>query len=175
MKRTLPALFAASALLTTILAARAERIDTAPLPPGTVASRVFIDKSERTLTLFRGERELKTYKVALGRNPVGHKQQEGDGRTPEGRYKITFHKENSSFHRALRISYPNAEDVQSARERGVSPGGDIMIHGLPNGMGSLGSNYFLRDWTEGCIAVTNEEIEEIWRAVPDGTIVEIKS
>lgn len=173
MKRTLLALLAASTLLTSILVARAERIDTAPLPAGTVASRVFIDKSERTLTLFRHERELKTYKVALGRNPVGHKQQEGDGRTPEGRYTITFHKKNSSFHRALRISYPNAEDVRSARELGVPPGGDIMIHGLPNGMGSLGANHLLRDWTEGCIAVTNEEIEEIWRAVPDGTVVEI--
>lgn len=173
MKRTILALLSASALLTTILAAHAERIDTAPLPAGTIASRVFIDKSERTLTLFRHERELKTYKVALGRNPVGHKQQEGDGRTPEGRYRIDFHKKNSSFHRALRISYPNAEDVRSARERGVPPGGAIMIHGLPNGMGSLGPNHLLRDWTEGCIAVTNEEIEEIWRVVPDGTIVEI--
>lgn len=104
MKRTILALLAASPLLTTILAARAERIDTAPLPAGTVASRVFIEKSERTLTLFRGECELKTYMVALGRNPVGHKQQEGDGRTPEGRYRIDFHKKNSSFHRALRIS-----------------------------------------------------------------------
>jgi murein L,D-transpeptidase YafK len=173
MKPTLLALFTASALITTILTARAERIDTAPLPAGTIASRIFIDKSERTLTLFRGEHELKTYKVALGRNPVGHKQQEGDGRTPEGRYQIVFHKRNSSFHRALRISYPNAEDIRSARERGVSPGGDIMIHGLPNGMGSLGSDHLLRDWTEGCIAVTNEEIEEIWRVVPDGTIVDI--
>lgn len=173
MKRTILALLSASALLTTILAARAEHSHTAPLPTGTVADRIFIDKSERLLTLFRGERELKAYKVALGRNPIGHKQQEGDGRTPEGRYTITFHKENSSFHRALRISYPNAEDIRSARERGVSPGGDIMIHGLPNGMGSIGSAHLLRDWTEGCVAVTNEEIEEIWRVVPDGTIVDI--
>lgn len=173
LKLKILALLSASALFTTILAARAERSETSTLPSGTVASRVFIDKSERTLTLFRGERELKTYKVALGRNPVGHKQQQGDGRTPEGRYKIDFHKRDSAFHRALHITYPNATDIRSARERGVSPGGDIMIHGLPNGMGAIGSAHLLRDWTEGCVAVTNEEIEEIWRVVPDGTIVEI--
>lgn len=138
------------------------------------ADLVVIEKSKRTLTLFRRGRPLRTYTVALGSNPAGHKEQEGDGRTPEGRYVIDFHKRDSSFHRALHISYPNAADRRSARARGVSPGGDIMIHGLPNGMGAIGKAHRLRDWTEGCVAVTNDEIEEIWAAVPDGTPIEIR-
>jgi murein L,D-transpeptidase YafK len=139
-----------------------------------VADRVVIEKSERTLTLYRSGRPLKSHRVALGRNPFGHKQQEGDGRTPEGTYHIDFHKRDSSFHRALHISYPNAADRATARARGVPPGGDIMIHGLPNGIGALGSTHRVRDWTEGCVAVTNGEIEELWDAVPDGTVVEIR-
>lgn len=148
--------------------------DEPALPAGTVADRVVIDKSARTLTLFRGRRRLKTYLVALGRNPVGKKRQAGDGRTPEGRYRIDFRKPDSAFHRALHLSYPNAADRREARRYGVAPGGDIMIHGLPNGKGSIGQAHRAQDWTEGCIALTDEEIEEIWRAVPDGTAVEIK-
>jgi murein L,D-transpeptidase YafK len=144
------------------------------LPPGAVADRIVIEKRARTLTLFRGDGKLKIYKVALGSDPVGPKQQQGDGRTPEGTYVIDARKKNSQFHRALHISYPNAEDRRLARQHGVSPGGDIMIHGLPNGMASIGSAHRRRDWTQGCIAVTNEEIEEIWRAVPNGTRVVIK-
>lgn len=140
-----------------------------PLPSGTRADRVVVDKSERTLTIYRGSDPLKSYKVALGREPQGPKRQEGDGRTPEGRYVIDFHKRDSSFHRALHISYPNASDTVQARARGVSPGGDIMIHGLPNGLGAMGRLHLSRDWTEGCIAVTNPEIEELWSAIPDGT------
>jgi murein L,D-transpeptidase YafK len=144
------------------------------LPPRTVADRIVVEKAARTLSLYRGGRLLKTYKIALGPNPTGHKQQEGDGRTPEGTYTIDSRKRNSAFHRALHISYPNAEDRRRARRRGVSPGGDIMIHGLPNGLGAIGKKHVLRDWTEGCIAVTNEEIEEIWRVVPNGTPIEIR-
>ena len=138
------------------------------------ADRVVIEKEQRKLMLYRNGRLLKTYDIALGRNPKGHKQQEGDSRTPEGTYRIDFRKRDSSFHRALHISYPNGEDRRRARDRGVSPGGDIMIHGLPNGMGAMGSSHRLRDWTDGCVAVTNDEIEEIWAAVPDGTVVEIR-
>lgn len=138
------------------------------------ADLVVVEKAKRTLTLYRRSRPLKTYGVALGPNPVGHKQQEGDGRTPEGRYVIDFRNRKSAFHRALHISYPNAADSRRARARGVSPGGAIMIHGLPNGLGALGRTHRLRDWTEGCVAVTNDEIEEIWRAVPDGTPIEIR-
>jgi len=138
------------------------------------ADLVIVDKSERKLTLYRGGRALASYDVALGSNPVGHKQREGDGRTPEGKYVIDFRKRDSAFHRSLHITYPNSTDVRNARRRRVSPGGNIMIHGLPKGWGAIGSAHRLRDWTLGCIAVTNEEIEEIWAAVPDGTRIEIR-
>jgi murein L,D-transpeptidase YafK len=144
------------------------------LPAGTVANRIVIEKAVRRLSLYRGDHLLKTYKIALGPNSKGRKEQEGDGRTPEGKYIIDSRKRDSAFHRALHISYPNAEDRRRARRRGVSPGGAIMIHGLPNGMGAVGKLHLVRDWTQGCIAVTNEDIEEIWRVVPNGTRVEIK-
>ncbi|HEX5041977.1 MAG TPA: L,D-transpeptidase family protein [Candidatus Polarisedimenticolaceae bacterium] len=145
----------------------------APLPRGTAADRILIEKAKRALTLFEKDKTLKTYQVALGREPVGAKRREGDGRTPEGIYIIAGRKPDSAFHRALRISYPNDADLVRARATGEPPGGDIMIHGLKNGLGWLGRLHTSSDWTEGCIAVTNEEIEEIWDAVPDGTPVEI--
>ncbi len=145
-----------------------------PLPGGTTADLIVVDKSDRVLTLYRHGRVLKSYRVALGSQPIGPKQQAGDGRTPEGRYTIDSRRRDSAFHRALHVSYPNAGDRKAARRRGVSPGGDIMIHGLKNGMGALGPLHRLSDWTRGCIAVTNDEIEEIWRVVPDGTPIEIR-
>ena len=144
------------------------------LPRNAVANRVVVEKAARTLSLYSDGKLLKTYRVALGKNPVGRKEQQGDGRTPEGVYVIDFRKPDSRFHRALHVSYPNSEDRRRARERGVSPGGDIMIHGLPNGMGAIGAAHRLRDWTDGCIAVTNDEIEAIWRLVPNGTKIEIR-
>jgi murein L,D-transpeptidase YafK len=138
------------------------------------ADRIVVEKAERTLTLYRDQRVLRTYRIALGRNPVGAKEQEGDGRTPEGTYAITGRNPQSAFHRSLRISYPNAADRRRAARAGVRPGGDIMIHGLPNGAGAIGAAHRLRDWTEGCIAVTNHEIEEIWRLVPNGTRIQIR-
>ena len=166
---------AAVALLLLSLAALAVATQPpAPLPADAEATLVVVEKSIRKLHLYDGERLLKSYAIALGPSPEGHKQQEGDGRTPEGRYIIDFHKRDSAFHRALHVSYPNGEDRRRARQRGVSPGGDIMIHGLPNGMGALGRAHLARDWTLGCIAVTNEEIEEIWRAVKDGTPIDIR-
>jgi murein L,D-transpeptidase YafK len=144
------------------------------MTPGTAADRIVIEKAARTLSLFSGGRKLKSYRIALGSRPRGPKQQEGDARTPEGAYVIDGRERDSAFHRALHISYPNADDRRHARARGVSPGGAIMIHGLPNGMGVIGPAHLLRDWTQGCIAVTNDEIEEIWRAVPNGTPVFIK-
>lgn len=138
------------------------------------ADRIVIEKGERRLTLFRGGRILKSYRVSLGRSPVGHKQREGDNRTPEGQYVIDRHNPDSAFHRALHVSYPNAADRARAAEAGVSPGGDIMIHGLPNRLAWVGRLHRVADWTAGCIAVTNPEIEEIYRAVPDGTPVETR-
>lgn len=145
-----------------------------PIPEKTIADKVVIEKSKRRLTLFCKGSAIKSYVVSLGRVPHGKKTQEGDGRTPEGFYTIDRRKINSSYHRALHLSYPNSEDIAQAKGRGVLPGGDIMIHGLPNGIGLIGKLHRKRDWTRGCIAVTNDEIEEIWRLVPDGAVVEIQ-
>ena len=155
------------------LSNRAAEQDDAPLPVGTVADLVVVEKEARTMTLLSGGEELKTYRVALGPSPDGHKVREGDGRTPEGRYLIDFRKEDSAFHRALHISYPNADDIARASELGVDPGGDIMIHGFPTGVESL-PLHPRRDWTLGCIAVTSDEIDEIWQVVPNGTPIEIR-
>ena len=138
------------------------------------ADSILIEKGSRTMTLLRDGVPLKTYRVALGRNPVGPKERQGDGKTPEGTYRIVGHLEQSAFHRALRLSYPEPKDVRHANALGVSPGSDIMIHGIRNGLGWLGRLQRRIDWTQGCVAVTNPEIEEIWAAVPDGTPVEIR-
>ncbi|MDR3699436.1 MAG: L,D-transpeptidase family protein [Candidatus Sulfopaludibacter sp.] len=126
-----------------------------------------MNKSRREMLLLRGDSLLRTYRVALGRDPVGHKVQEGDGRTPEGRYAIDRRNPKSQYHLALHISYPSEADIRRARELGVAPGGDIMIHGMKDGQRRE------TDWTQGCVAVTNEEMNEIWALVPDGTVVEI--
>jgi murein L,D-transpeptidase YafK len=144
------------------------------LPPIGVADWILVEKKARRLTLFRENKPLKSYDIALGRQPDGPKRVQGDNKTPEGRYKIDFRKRNSDYHRALHISYPSAEDAAIAAKQKRPAGGDIMIHGLPKGMGSLERLHLLRDWTAGCIAVTNAEIEELWRAVPDGTPIEIR-
>lgn len=144
------------------------------LAPGTVADRILVEKKARKLTLLRAGKPLKSYRVALGPEPVGDKQCQGDNRTPEGIYTITGRNARSQFHRSLRISYPDAAHRARARRLGCSPGGDIMIHGLGRGFRHLGRLHTLVDWTAGCIAVTDGEIEEIWRAVPDGTVVEIR-
>lgn len=142
-------------------------------PAPVQADRVVIDKERRLLRLYAGMRELARFRVALGREPTGRKECRGDNRTPEGRYRVSGRKENSDFHRALRISYPSPADIQRAREKGCDPGGDIMIHGYlsprrPPAAPRTG------DWTQGCVAVSNEEIERIWRLVPDGAEVEIR-
>jgi murein L,D-transpeptidase YafK len=138
------------------------------------ADRILIVKSERKLTLLRDGKPLKNYLVALGGEPVGDKQCEGDNRTPEGTYRISFKKWNSQYYHALRISYPDASDVAEAKKLGCPPGGDIMIHGLRAGFAKYGALHRLSDWTLGCIAVTNEEMDEIWAAVDTGTVVEIR-
>jgi murein L,D-transpeptidase YafK len=145
-----------------------------PLSKDAVADRVLVEKSARRLTLFRGETALKTYRVALGRAPIGAKEYEGDQRTPEGIYLIDFHKPDSDYHLALHLSYPEQRDIDRAAVQGLSAGSDIMIHGLPNGRGWIGRFHRRSDWTAGCIAVTDFEIEEIFRAVPDGTPIEIR-
>lgn len=146
--------------------------DAAPLPP--MADRIVVHKMDRRLELMRDGQPIRTYRVDLGWQTLGHKQHEGDGRTPEGVYQIEGRNDRSGFHRALKISYPNAEDRARARARGLSPGGLIMIHGQPNNPRSWERAQKKRDWTEGCIAVRNAEIEEIWAMVADGTEIEIR-
>jgi murein L,D-transpeptidase YafK len=145
------------------------------LPEGVKADSVLVLKSERKLVLLKEGHPLMTYRVALGGKPVGHKTQEGDGRTPEGRYVLDYRNNKSAYHLALHVSYPGPADRAEAAARGVSPGGLIMIHGSGPTMRVLGRWHRFIDWTDGCIAVTNQEIEQIWRAVPDGTPVEIRA
>jgi len=138
------------------------------------ADKILIEKKERRLTLISNGNVLKTYKIALGGNPNGPKERQGDNKTPEGTYVIDSRNRDSRYHLSLHISYPNERDKKRAKELGVSPGGDIMIHGIKNGFSLVGDLHTGFDWTKGCIAVTDEEIEEIEKLVPDGTIVEIR-
>lgn len=138
------------------------------------ADRILIEKKKRQLTLIAKGRALKTYRIALGGNPDGPKERQGDHKTPEGTYIIDGRNTGSRYHLSLHISYPNEKDKKRAREMGVAPGGDIKIHGIKNGFSWVGDMHTGLDWTRGCIAVTDEEIEEIEKLVPDGTIVEIR-
>jgi len=139
-----------------------------------LADKILIVKSTRTMTLYSGNKVLRTYKVALGTVPVGPKRVEGDHKTPEGIYTIDAKNPQSQFHLSLHISYPDAADRERARKLGAKPGGAIMIHGLPPRFAYLGALHRKVDWTDGCEAVTNAEIEEIWKLVPVGTRVEIR-
>jgi len=138
------------------------------------ADMVLIEKSARRLMLISQGEVLKSFKIALGGNPIGPKERQGDNKTPEGTYVIDARNRDSRFHLSLHISYPNERDRIRARELGVSPGGDIMIHGIKNGFSWVGEAHTEVDWTKGCIAVTDEEIEEIGKLVPNGTVVEIR-
>jgi len=136
--------------------------------------RILIEKNARRLMVISQGEVLKSYNIALGGNPVGPKERQGDNKTPEGTYVIDGRNKDSRFHLSLHISYPNERDKNRAKELGVSPGGDIMIHGIKNGSPWVGEAHAEVDWTKGCIAVTDEEIEEISRLAPNGTIVEIR-
>ncbi len=141
--------------------------------PTETADKIIIHKARRRMMLMKDDRVICTYTISLGGNPEGHKVQEGDGRTPEGLYTIDWKNPQSKFHLSLRISYPNKNDSDHAKKLGVPPGGNIMIHGLTNGLGWIGKLHTLYDWTSGCIAVTNPEIEHLWNCVEIGTPVEI--
>ncbi|SRR6266496_956870 len=147
---------------------------TAPLHAEQKADRIIVHKKARTMELMHARQVLKSYKIALGGEPVGAKTRQGDHRTPEGVYLIDSRNAESKFHRSLHISYPNMADREHARKLGISAGGDVFIHGLPNGYGFVGPAHRARDWTDGCIAVTDQEIEEIWKLVDNGTPVEIR-
>ena len=145
-----------------------------PLPAGTMIDRIVVEKSARRLSIFAGDKRLKSYRVALGGNPIGAKEQEGDMKTPEGSYWIDWRNPESDYHLSLHVSYPSDEDNASAAEHGVNAGFDIMIHGITNGGGWIGAFHRMHDWTAGCIALTNEEIEELYRITPDWTPIEIR-
>lgn len=135
-------------------------------PESQRADSIVVDKSERRMRLLRDGKLIRTYSILLGDAPIGHKRQQGDERTPEGAYRISGRNQNSRFHLSLRVSYPNQADRKQASARGVDPGGDIMIHGgTPPG--------YRRDWTDGCIALTDAQIEEVWSLVPTGTPIRI--
>ncbi len=138
------------------------------------ADRVLVLKRERKLVLLANGRMLKTYRIALGGDPLGPKEREGDHQTLEGIYVLDRRNPKSRFYRSIHNSYPDAKDRARAQQLGVPAGGDIMIHGLPNRYRWVGNAHRLHDWTDGCIAVTDKEMDEIWRAVPDGTPIEIR-
>jgi murein L,D-transpeptidase YafK len=138
------------------------------------ADHIVVDKSRHVLTLYSHDKLLRTYKVALGGNPVGAKEKQGDHKTPEGHYLIDAKNARSQFDLALHVSYPNAVDRARAAKAGVPPGGDIMIHGLPAKYAWVGALHRQTDWTDGCVAVTNAEIEEIFKLVPVGTPIDIE-
>jgi len=158
--------------LLTVAPLRALSANDTPLPASAMADKVLVLKGERKLLLMKGNEVLKTYSLSLGGNPVGPKIMEGDRRTPEGSYVLDRHNAHSLYHRSIHISYPNADDVARAKHFGVPTGGELYIHGLPNDY--KGPTGQMGDWTEGCIAVTNAEIDEIWRVVADGTPIEIR-
>lgn len=138
------------------------------------ADLVVVDKSKTRLYLMKDNTVLKSFRIALGAKPKGHKLEEGDQRTPEGRYILDYKKADSGFYKAIHISYPNEEDIRRARETGVDPGGDIMIHGQKNTLSKISFTRQSRTWTDGCIAVTNSAMDIIWEAVDPGTPIIIK-
>lgn len=146
-----------------------------PVKPGNPAqvSEVLVKKEQRRMYLLAGEKVVRSYRIGLGDNPSGHKLYEGDKRTPEGQYVLDWRNANSDFYKSIHISYPNERDQELAQAWGLDPGGSIMIHGLPNEAGDMAFAYAGLDWTNGCIAVTNEEMDEIWSLVADGTPIRI--
>jgi murein L,D-transpeptidase YafK len=144
------------------------------LPAGKTVDKLVVYKSRRQLLAYSGGQLLKTYEVSLGRQPIGHKAWEGDGKTPEGLYFINAKNPNSGYHKNLGISYPNEADRKRAKSMGKPTGGDVKIHGFKNGMLlPAGPFHRLTDWTLGCIAVTNKEVDELYEAVAIGTPIEI--
>ena len=151
---------------------RTRQCEAAPSGP---VDRIYVDKSEHWMAVYRSGRIIREFRVALGRGGLGPKERAGDGRVPEGLYRISAHNPDSAYHLSLRIDYPTPEQAAQASARGVQAGDDIMIHGLPIGRGWVGSRQRSIDWTEGCIAVTDPEMDWLFQAVPDGTPIEIRA
>lgn len=142
-----------------------------PLPPMARITKIEVLKAKRALSVYAGSIKLREYQISLGGSPIGPKTTEGDKRTPEGSYTITELKRDSAFHRALRISYPTTSQAVAAQAKGQKPGGDVMIHGIRNGLGLIGRLHRLFDWTAGCIALTNTEVDQVFDATSIGTEV----
>lgn len=134
---------------------------------------VRVIKNDHKLQLLSGEKLIREFHVVFGKNPKGHKMQEGDEKTPEGRYTLDYKKADSTFHRAIHISYPNTQDIAAAKARGIKPGGQIMIHGQKNGLAWLSFVSQRFNWTNGCIALSNEDMDIMWSLVKEGTPIEI--
>ncbi|MFZ0693845.1 MAG: L,D-transpeptidase family protein [Alphaproteobacteria bacterium] len=143
------------------------------LPADLKADRILVLKAKHILLILNGDTVLDTFRIALGRNPMGPKNRVGDGRTPEGHYVLDWRNAKSRFYRSIHISYPAPNDIEQARRLSVSPGGSVMIHGLPRGAEEIGTDQANWDWTDGCIAVSNSEMDEIWRRVDNGTPIDI--
>lgn len=146
----------------------------APVASDARADFLIVEKHSRRLLVYSHGVLIREYHLSLGREPVGPKRREGDERTPEGLYRIDHHNPNSRFHRALHVSYPSPADILRARRSDAALGGEIMVHGIQNGLGWLGRAHRFVDWTTGCIALPDPEIEELYRIVPDGTSIEIR-
>ena len=144
-----------------------------PLPKGTIIDKLVVRKSERKMEAYSEGNLIKTYDIALGKDPVGHKQFEGDNKTPEGIYIINDRNPRSAYYKNLGVSYPNATDKANALKLGKSPGADIKIHGLRNYRGYMGKLHKMKDWTAGCIAVTNDEMDELYATVKQNAEIEI--
>jgi murein L,D-transpeptidase YafK len=138
------------------------------------ADMVLVEKSKSRLYLMRQGEAFASFHVAFGSNPKGHKQEQGDGKTPEGRYMLNYKNAGSAFYKSIHISYPSAKDRQDALKRGVDPGGDIMIHGQKNGYGRLSILVQRFNWTNGCIALSDRDMDLVWDAVKPGTPIEIR-
>ena len=154
-------------------ATSADAVTSSRGPDRIKADTVIVLKSKRQMLLLRDGSVLRSFHIALGRNPRGPKIEEGDGRTPEGHYVLDWRNSESRYYRSIHVSYPSPRDVERAQALGVSPGSDIMIHGLPNGLAAVGPAHVRTDWTEGCIAVTDAEMDEIWAMVDSGTPIDI--
>ncbi len=144
-----------------------------PIDTNIQIQKIVVIKHKRTLQLIAGDSIIKTYKISLGRNPKGNKEYEGDKKTPVGQYFINDKNPTSKYHKNLGISYPNKQDIENAKKIGKNPGGQIKIHGIKNGFGWIGKFHLLMDWTAGCIALTNKEIDELYNIVKIDTPIEI--
>ncbi len=169
----IPVLLAVTVLATGAQAAGNRTLAMAETGTTTDVNQLVVRKDERRLYLMSNDQVIRSYRISLGKTPEGHKLYEGDSRTPEGSYTIDFRNPNSDYYKSIRISYPNPRDRELAESWGLRPGGNIMIHGLPNDVGDMAFAYQGLDWTDGCIAVTNEAMDEIWQLVDVGTPIRI--